>query len=85
MLFFVRFVILQKKHHEIVYCEGKVNRISILFTNLKTYPVQKLFKVKGWDGMGRGWGMKESTANLSATSKGENVRFIVNTGTCIDM
>lgn len=83
MLFFVRFVILPKKSHEIVYCEGKVDRISI--TNLKTYLVQKLFKVKGWDGMGRGWGMKESTANLSATSKGENVRFIVNTGTCIDM
>lgn len=83
MLFFVRFVILPKKSDEIVYCEGKVDRISI--TNLKTYLVQKLFKVKGWDGMGRGWGMKESTANLSATSKGENVRFIVNTGTCIDM
>lgn len=82
MLFFVRFN-LTKKPHEIVYCEGKVDRISI--TNLKTYLVQKLFKVKGWDGMGRGWGMKESTANLSATFKGENVRFIVNIGTCIDM
>lgn len=52
MLFFVRFVILPKKPHEIVYCEGKVDKISI--TNLKTYPVQKLFKVKGWDGRGRG-------------------------------
>lgn len=52
MLFFVRFVILPKKTHEIVYCEGKVDKISI--TNLKTYPVQKLFKVKGWDGRGRG-------------------------------
>lgn len=82
MLFFVRFVILPKKSHEIVYCEGKVDRISI--TNLKTYLVQKLFKVKGWDGEGLG-NEGQSTANWSATSKGENVRFIVNTGTCIDM
>lgn len=84
MLFFVRFNFI-KKIYEIIYCERKVNRISILFINLKIYLVLKLFKVKGWDGMGRGWGMKEFIVNWSVIFKGENVRFIVNIGICIDM